>query len=259
MLAWEAGPLVISPVGLAVAAIAIVWVRAGTAPLQAGGPHTCRRWGRRRVCVRRPIRASTSTPPSSRRRRRYYSPGVLASSLLMNWWRASGQTPASPRAPWAGAGLRASLASPSCSLRRRRRSRDVSRQHCSGRTPSRRRTVCSPTRPAGSSSFASCFSLRCRTWCRAHAARSTSGGSSPSAMPGRSSGSRSCSSDLPASSQRSRRCSPGWGSSTVPEESISLGLCGRSRVRSMGARSHCRIVNRPARLSCCSCLPGGWD
>jgi len=38
VLAWEAGPLLIVPAGLAVAALAVVWVRADRSPLLTGGP-----------------------------------------------------------------------------------------------------------------------------------------------------------------------------------------------------------------------------
>ena len=38
VLAWEAGPLLVVPAGLAVAALAVVWVRADRSPLLAGGP-----------------------------------------------------------------------------------------------------------------------------------------------------------------------------------------------------------------------------
>jgi len=38
VLAWEAGPLLVVPVGLVVAALAVVWVRADRSPLVAGAP-----------------------------------------------------------------------------------------------------------------------------------------------------------------------------------------------------------------------------
>jgi len=38
VLAWEAGPLLVVPAGLVVAALAVVWVRAGRSPLVAGTP-----------------------------------------------------------------------------------------------------------------------------------------------------------------------------------------------------------------------------
>ena len=38
VLAWEAGPLLIVPVGVTIAVLAVVWVRAGASPLRQGAP-----------------------------------------------------------------------------------------------------------------------------------------------------------------------------------------------------------------------------
>ncbi|MFC7177008.1 STT3 domain-containing protein [Halosegnis marinus] len=103
VLAWEAGPLLVVPVGLAVATLAVVWVRADRSPLRSGAPmlvgqparaHS-RGW---------PTRASAGTRPSSRRHRHSCSRGPSACSSSANSSFGYGRTHAWPRERFSGRG-----------------------------------------------------------------------------------------------------------------------------------------------------------